>query len=562
MAHVPWFIVVALCVWCGHSFRYVQKDGLNINRNRQETLLERSIRAAGAGTAAAVLRQRAASVEAAVAQVLKRVARMYNISVQFGFSDSSGSVSLASGVDNVWSGSKLQPSTLLPLGSATKPFTAIQVLRAVEAGKLSLSDKAVTYVDPVLNRLYKTNLAKLFGNSAADVTVKDLLAMTSGFPDYVNKFIKNATLFDPGSDIEPITYLESAATRENVCKPGKCAFYSGINYLLLGFVLMELQGVKNWEELDQMAVFPSAERKAGRYKNFKFAKRGRCCDYQEDIAHQVSAYEEGGKLVFHDIFYNSCLNGWTMGNIMSSAGDMAKFWHDVSKGKLVKKTTLQGMMKFRPMSLWCKQCGYGLGIMNFHWTNFFTRDPKAKIYGHQGTDYGSLAKLCGFNPKYGFSMCIAFPEVQGRQCGRDSVLNAQSVPMTSCAIYQAVLTAVGHRGPRLHCKAPRGKLSKSCEWRRQRNGDPSFIREATVKLTQSASTRGSIEETGGSGGSVSGTARYLSGGISSITSSDNPITSEGGIMSTIPTLRPNTKGWKATRRRYWMKKVGRATSTE
>lgn len=436
---------------------------------------------------------RAALVKAAVQPVLAEMAKMHNISMQFGFADAAGIIEAASGVDDVWTGSLLTPTMLIPLGSATKPLTATHVMKYVEAGQLSLDDKASKWVDPVMTRLGKVTLEGLFGKVATTVTIRDLLGMTSGFPDYNNKYIKKMTLTRPDRDLHPFIYLRSAAKKAHICKPGSCAYYSGTNYVLLGFVLVELTKVKSWEDLDQTAVFPPSLKATGRYSHVKFAIRGRCADY-ENVAHQITAYKEGNKQVFQDLYYNSCLNGWTMGNIMASARDMATFWFDLFSHRIVKEKTLKSMLNFKTMSkLFCRACGYGLGIMEFHRSIFYTHHKEAELVGHQGTDYGSLAKLCGYNRHFSFGMCITYPEVGGRNCDATPEANARTVTHVSCMIYRAVMAAVG--GPSLHCPhvtLPRrrrsAKAAKDCIWVRSADdkGDAASRAPKAKKAAESA----------------------------------------------------------------------------
>src|SRR5262249_25453878 len=65
---------------------------------------------------------------------------------------------------------KATPSMRYSIGSVSKQFTAAAILLLAEEGKLSLDDKVSQFV-PDLTR-------------ANDVTLRQLLSMTSGYPDY------------------------------------------------------------------------------------------------------------------------------------------------------------------------------------------------------------------------------------------------------------------------------------------------------------------------------------------------------------------------------------------
>lgn len=410
---------------------------------------------------------RVTKVMAAVRPVLDELVSRYNISVQVGFADSSGSQGVAAGVDNVWTGKLLTPSTRIPVGSAMKPITAIHVMKAVEEGRIGLDDLASTWVDGHLQRGGNTSLGQLFGPSVDNITIRHLLAMTSGLPDYNDREIKRRHIRNPGQDIDPFFYLRSAAKMRKPCRPGACAWYSGANYVLLGFVLLELQGAQRWEDLNQTAVIPPELKAAGRYKNLDFAMRGSCAQYP-NVAHQIHSYMRGDRRVFRDMHRHSCLNGWSMGNVLATAEDLSQLWFDLFTYKLVKKESLQTMMQFTPMkNRWCKGCSYGLGLQRVPqaWRLAHRSDrPRVGIIeleGHNGMNYGSMAKNCGYNPAFAFGMCIEFTSTSGRNC-RD-VRNAAMGRYSTCRIYDAMLSVVG--GPRLKCRRRRPKRSsKPCLW--------------------------------------------------------------------------------------------------
>ena len=83
----------------------------------------------------------------------------------------------------------LTPHTLIPAGSVTKAFTGAATLRFVDKGVLGLDTLAHTLVDPVLARQGQPTMAELWdGNAQVNrITVRDLLAMTSGIADYDGK---------------------------------------------------------------------------------------------------------------------------------------------------------------------------------------------------------------------------------------------------------------------------------------------------------------------------------------------------------------------------------------
>ena len=88
---------------------------------------------------------------------------------------------------------------------------------------------------------YNTTLAQLWGTDNINrVTVHDLLGMTSGIYDYDDNTMEMFTIANPDKDITPLMYLQQV-NKELICNgaapPGCPAYYSSINYVLLGFVM-------------------------------------------------------------------------------------------------------------------------------------------------------------------------------------------------------------------------------------------------------------------------------------------------------------------------------------
>merc|ERR1719454_2052613 len=69
-------------------------------------------------------------------------------------------------------------------GSGTKATIATAVMRMADAGKIKLSDKVSTYVNPFLKRNNGTTLEELYGSQMADATTLQILRMEAGLPDF------------------------------------------------------------------------------------------------------------------------------------------------------------------------------------------------------------------------------------------------------------------------------------------------------------------------------------------------------------------------------------------
>mmetsp|Transcript_773 Transcript_773/g.1470 ORF Transcript_773/g.1470 Transcript_773/m.1470 type:complete len:477 (+) Transcript_773:38-1468(+) len=427
-------------------------------------------------------------VRESVQEVLDEMSIKYNMSFSFGYVDGKGRVGVAAGLDDIFRKTRLSPDSLIPLGSVTKSWTAVMTMQAVERGSLALDDPANKWIDPVLSRLWKTTMEDLWGKQAEQVRVRDLLGMTSGFNDYDDFFLEHFTLAFSADDAGPLIYLRSSAKYGFLCAPGTCAAYSGANYVLLGLVLVQVHGMWSWQDLYQLSVIPSKLFATGRYSRTSFLNLGRCSQYP-GVAHQYAWQYWGNKSnmqQFKDLYANSCLNGWTMGNIASSAKDLATFFYDlftlpVEDGGFLTNSSLQEMKKMKRLSdNWCfgptgaGSCKYGMGILTDQvgqdvWP---LQDPSqaeaVRVIGHPGEDWGSGCSPCGYNPTYGFGICVAYTSVIGMNCTGDFLENYGAVQEATCRAYDAVLRVVG--GPRLNCTVPASSAEremKNCTWERQ-----------------------------------------------------------------------------------------------
>ncbi len=112
------------------------------------------------------------------------------------------------------------PRMRYSIGSISKQFTAAAILMLAEEGKLSLDDKLVRWL-PELAR-------------AKDVTIRQLLSMTSGYrdfwpQDYVMPAMKKPVL--------AMTILRDWAQRPLDFEPGAKWQYSNTNYVIAGVIV-------------------------------------------------------------------------------------------------------------------------------------------------------------------------------------------------------------------------------------------------------------------------------------------------------------------------------------
>ena len=174
----------------------------------------------------------------------------------------------AQGDSDRTSGRKVKTSDRFVWGSVTKLVTGSSILRLVDEGKIKLSDPVPPLIDPFVAASAKVNpeqnftsLAELWGPEVAKVTVKDLLSMHSGIPDYdtaspgasPTDSFRAQCYADPTHSYTPTQLISVPWARKPLLfPPGTCDrakyynCYSSSNFVLLGLLLANHYGASSW----------------------------------------------------------------------------------------------------------------------------------------------------------------------------------------------------------------------------------------------------------------------------------------------------------------------------
>jgi D-alanyl-D-alanine carboxypeptidase len=119
----------------------------------------------------------------------------------------------------------VEPDTAFAVGSITKQFTCACVFLLAEQGKLSIDDPVSKFY-PHLTR-------------AKDVTLRDLMNHTSGYPDYYPLDFLDRRMLKP---ITTDALLKEYAGGKLDFEPGSRFSYSNTGYILLGGVVEKVSG--------------------------------------------------------------------------------------------------------------------------------------------------------------------------------------------------------------------------------------------------------------------------------------------------------------------------------
>lgn len=143
-----------------------------------------------------------------------------------------GSYQQAYGLADVAAGRAASLDDHFRIGSVTKTFGGALILQLVDEGLLALDD-TVAEVDP--------ELAETFPEIAA-ISIRDLLGMTSGIPDYMN--VKDAAVAThaqhPDTQWDPIDLIGFGV--ESGLQPVGTPGYSTTNYVILQKIAETLTG--------------------------------------------------------------------------------------------------------------------------------------------------------------------------------------------------------------------------------------------------------------------------------------------------------------------------------
>lgn len=352
-------------------------------------------------------------------------ASLFNASVTLAVHNDSVSAAAAAGYADYATDKPMTTDTLVPMGSLTKMYTAVGVLRLAEEGLLHLDDRVAPLVDAYLARSaasavcseapaqceqscvpiahcllsdgplchlvpkvkqaacsYCLRYLHCFANTTLpfpkvptlrqlwdgeatieEVTFRQLLQMTSGVEDYYFDRTNwlEVTTLTTTRDIEPLEYLVEMPHAFDFAPTSGRAVYSTNGFSLVGLALCGLLGHSDWAQLDQKKLAWGDA--APTDDQTRFLGRGTCIDDGADIAHQYLSIKFDSP--YFDITNHSCLNSWTGGNIAARPLDVARFAHALHTGKLLNKTSLGVMYDWHPLTdeFGAGYLAYGTGLI-------------------------------------------------------------------------------------------------------------------------------------------------------------------------------------------------------
>lgn len=349
-----------------------------------------------------------------------KASRNMDVALQLGWKSAGAKFTVAAGKINVPLSPvrDATPQDTFTYGSGTKPVTAAAVMRLIDAGRLRREDKLHTYIDPYLQRNAGTTLAELYGSDANNSTVLQILRMSAGIPDFENGDVDADILAHASRSWSPYEFMQRAKAFPMPCKPGECSAYSSTSFELAGLLLAALQNPSgNWTDFDMRSAAFSDK---NRYVSLSFpADSGKIADTVTATALTDRGTGWPDNVVIRE--QNPSILGWTCGNMVGTAGDVAAFYHDLlapvvnSSEQIVSDAARAEMMRFE---LQTKGWGagwlsYGAGLMeqvghegaSMNSSSPSKPDDWNYYIGHGGLTYGYSAEQ-GYIPKIGAAFAV------------------------------------------------------------------------------------------------------------------------------------------------------------
>jgi D-alanyl-D-alanine carboxypeptidase len=245
------------------------------------------------------------------------------------------------------------------IGSVTKTFVATVVLQLVGEGSLELEDS----VDEWLPGLVP---------GGGEITVRQLLAHQSGLFDYTDDprvFARYEQ--DPEYAWSPRALVEIAIAHPQPFLPGERYAYSSTNYLLLELIVERAAGTSLEKQLETRLIEP-------------LGLVG--TSFEPGVV--VGPYIHGHRPPSHqgvvtgpprDTSQEAASWTWGAGAIVSTAGDLQRFFAALLRGQLLARPQLRDMETLVPAG----SLRYGLGLAVF---------PTAcgDAWGHTGNAQGTI----------------------------------------------------------------------------------------------------------------------------------------------------------------------------
>ncbi|MFD3525231.1 serine hydrolase domain-containing protein [Streptomyces sp. NPDC058653] len=274
----------------------------------------------------------------------------------------------AAGVGDLRTGAPRGVDDRFRIASITKTFVATVMLQLESEGRLDLDDTVEKWLPGVVRG---------HGHDGRRITVRQLLNHTSGVFDFLNDpayekkylvdFLKNRYLTRT-----PQEAVGAAMANAPTFAPGTAYAYSNTNYVLAALIMEKVTGRTYEHEVRTRIVDPLGLRATVLPGDSSLMPRPSGRAYSK-----LGESDDGART--HDITRQNASQTWAEGDIISSAGDLTRFFGALLRGELLAPEQLKAMKTT------VFDSGNGLGIEQL------TASCGTELWGHGGGWVGSLS---------------------------------------------------------------------------------------------------------------------------------------------------------------------------
>ncbi|MBB1254599.1 serine hydrolase domain-containing protein [Streptomyces alkaliterrae] len=262
-------------------------------------------------------------------------------------------------------------------GSITKTLVATVLLQLEAEGRLDLDDR----VEKWLPGLIRGN-----GNNGHRITVRQLLQHTSGLPDYTEdkRFYQRLTTGFPEhryDSYRPEELVAIALRRKPDFAPGRDWKYSNTGYVVAGMVIEAVTGRPYAREVHRRVLEPLGMTST--------LLPGRRTTLPGPAVRHYSKYvgPRPGTAV-HDVTEFSPTIAGAAGELVTTSGDLTRFYRALLGGRLLPPAQQRAMFKAVPVPD-APAHRYGLGVVSQRLSCGVT------VWGHDGGIHGSASSAAG-----------------------------------------------------------------------------------------------------------------------------------------------------------------------
>ena len=265
---------------------------------------------------------------------------------------------------------KLTTDNLFQIGSITKSFVSAIILQLEAKGELSIDDPIDKYIDFSKHPTWPAEWQ--------NVTIKQLLNMTSGIYNYTEDKTVMASVFqNPNEHFTATQLVDVAAKHPDDFKPGTSWNYSNTDYVLAGMIIKNVTGKSVTQVMNEKLL-------GSTHLNLLNTYYQGAHDYSPNVLrHAVDTYftYEGTNpdVAPRDISSSSLSWANSAGCMLSNTSDIVRWVRALFSGQVLKPQQLNEMESLvctnemgtpncvmgQPIQPTIGVFGYGLGIAEF-----------------------------------------------------------------------------------------------------------------------------------------------------------------------------------------------------